>query len=82
MGDGLLVDPEDAEECLDGLGPCPSTLRVVRIHADRTPAWSFETTECHTALVVTPTADGGLLTMAACYHDDPSLAMGLYQLEP
>lgn len=82
VGDGLLTDPEDAENCLDGLGPCPSTMRVVRLHADRTPAWSLQTTECHTALVVTPTADGGLLTLAACYHDDASLAMGLYQLEP
>jgi hypothetical protein len=82
VGDGLLVDPEDAENCLDGLGPCPSTMRVERRHADRTPTWSFATTECHTALAVTPTPDGGLLTMAACYYDDPSLAMGLYLLEP
>lgn len=81
VGDGLFVDPEDADRCPNGLGPCPTTMRVMRLHADRTPAWSLETTECHTALVVTPTADDGLLTLAACY-DDPSLAMGLYQLEP
>ena len=81
VGDGLLADPEDAEMCLDGLGPCPTTMRVVRMNADLTPAWSLETTECHTALVVTPTADDGLLTLAACYYDDPSLAMGLFLLE-
>jgi len=81
VGDGLFADPEDAENCIDGLGPCPTTMRVVRMHADRTPAWSLETTECHTALVVTPTVDDGLLTLAACYYDDPSRAMGLFQLE-
>ena len=32
--------------------------------ADRTPVWAFETTECHTAYVVTPTHDDGLLALA------------------
>lgn len=83
VGDGLLVDPEQAEHCLDGLGPCPTTMRVVRMQADRTPDWAFETTECHTAYVVTPTADGGLLALAGCYDEgDAPLAMGLYQLDP
>lgn len=83
VGDGLLVDPEQAEHCLDGLGPCPTTMRVVRMAADRTPVWAFETTECHTAYVVTPTHDDGLLALAGCYDEgEAPLAMGLYRLEP
>ena len=72
---------EALRRCLDGLGPCPTTMRITRMAADRTPVWSFETTECHTAHVVTPTADDELLTLAGCYHDDASLASGLYRLE-
>lgn len=82
VGDGLLVDPEQAEHCLDGLGPCPTTMRVVRLLADRTLAWSLETTECHTAYAVTPTGDGGLLTLAGCYDEDVTLAMGVFRFEP
>lgn len=81
VGDGLLVDPEQAENCLDGLGPCPTTARVVRLEPDRTVAWSFETSECHTAAVVTPTPDDQLLTLAGCYDEDVTLAMGVYRLE-
>jgi hypothetical protein len=82
MGDGIFLDPEDPDACDDGLGECPAVMRVVRVLPDRTPAWGLETSECNVALVVTPTADGGLLTLAHCDVEGAPLGMGLFQFEP
>jgi hypothetical protein len=82
VGDALYLDPEQFADGCSGLGPCPNAMRVARLLPDRTPAWSLESSECHTTLVVTPTADGGLLSLASCYVEGAPLGMGLFQLEP
>lgn len=81
VGDALYLDPEDSDGC-SGLGPCPTAMRVARRQPDRTPAWGLESSECHTTLVVTPTADGGLLSVASCDVEGAPLGLGLFQFEP
>lgn len=82
LGDGIFLDMNDPDACHDGFSPCPDVMRVERFEPDRTPAWRLETSECNVALAMVPTADGGLLTLAACNPNSSSPGMGLYRFEP